>query len=98
MNLTGRKVYTQGKYFGKIIADYDFEEKEVQKNMNTNVLVMVAKDAPLGWCFLTRKEGEVLRLKGIPFDTHTRGWYISRDLISAGYYVLEEKKMVMKSE
>ena len=98
MNLTGRRVYTQGKYLGKVIADYYFETKDVQKNMNPNVLVMVAEDAPSGWYFLTRKEGEVLRLKGIPFDSHTRGWYISKYLISSGYYVLEENKMVMKSE
>lgn len=98
MNLNGRKVYLHEKYFGKIIADYDFERKDVQKNMNPNVLVMVAEDAPDGWYFLTRREQEVLRLKGIPFGANTRGWYIARDTISADYYVLEEMKMVMKSE
>ena len=98
MNLNGRKIYFHGKYFGKIIADYDFEAKDVQRNMNPNVLTMVAEDAPDGWYFSTRKEQEVLRLKGIPFDANTRGWYISRDTISADYYVLEEMKMVMKSE
>lgn len=98
MNLCGRKVYVHGKYFGKIIADYNFERKDVQKNMNPNVLTMVSEDAPDGWYFSTRREQEVLRLKGIPFDANTRGWYISRELISRDYYVLEEKKMVMNNE
>lgn len=103
-NLCGRWLYCEydgiKKPFGKIVADFSFERKEIRDLFSTSNSVMVITDKKLrsGWIFSSLKEKEILRLKGIPFDSETRGWYINKSQIGFSYYLEEKKIMVMNNE
>ena len=103
-NLCGRKLYYEcdgiRKPFGKIVADYSFERKEVKDlfSISNSVVVITDKKLRSGWIFSSLKEKEILRLKEIPFDHETRGWYINKSQIGFSYFLEEKKIMVMNNE
>ena len=103
-NLCGKKLYCEydgiKKPFGKIVADYSFERKEIKDlfSISNSVVVITDKKLRSGWIFSSLKEKEILRLKGIPFDHETRGWYINKSQIGFSYFLEEKKIMVMNNE
>ena len=106
-NLCGRKLYSEHDGnkipFGKIVADYSFERKEVKElfsivGIGDTLVVVTDKKLKSGWIFSQLAEKEILRKKGIPFDDSTRGWYITKSQIGYSYFLEEKETMVMNNE
>jgi hypothetical protein len=88
---------------GVVVADYDFENEENKKRFMMRVegailLLNTTSKIPYGWPIKEEEEAKILVSKNIKFDTNTRGWYLSKNSIIRGVYVLDKIKMVIDNE
>ena len=109
-NLCGRNIYIKnhrGKklLFGTVISDWTFDPKDIRDGYTVGctgqILLDVSKNQSniAGWTVANNKEKYIFEKKRIPVNSNTKGWYLDKELIEKGEYLLDERTaMVMKSE